>query len=149
MKKLSVACAFALVLVFATCSVAAETAMPEKMAKSVLQLREGIIDMGDTTVGSFFLNKKFLSNQQLDGTVSTAQYGKASLSGNNFTLDIDVVNGTNKIATMTFILTHLGKTTLLSRVKINTYGAGENLDSTDFNDKFQMLKMFKSLIDAS
>ncbi len=95
--------------------------MPENMKDSVLVLRSGILDLGSVTVGEFFLDKKFITEENEDGTIKTARYGRSTLSGNNYILHIEFVNGEEVEQTMKFDLISTGDSTLLRSVKFKNY----------------------------
>ena len=124
----------------------AQIEMPDKMKQSVIQLRPGVLDLEYKTVEQIFLNKEFIINEQLDGSIATVKYGKTELSGNEYSLDIDFYNGTNKNATLTFVFVFQGESTLLEKIVVNNYQTSEYEESSEFSDKYQLLILFNNLI---
>ncbi len=145
MRKVFISCLF----IFTGFFCFPQSEMPEKMKQALLQLRPGIFDLEDKTVEQIFLNKIFISKEQLDGSISTAKYGNFILDGNEFFLNIDFYNGQIKNATITYVLLFQGNSTLLDRIIVNNYQTGEKAESSEFSDKYQMLLVFFNLIDKN
>jgi len=120
--------------------------MPEQMKKSLIQIRSGIFDLENQTVEQIFLNKEFISNQQLDGSISTVKYGNCNLSGNEYSLDIDFYTNDNRTASISYVFFFQGDTTLLEKIIVNNFQSGVEEESEDFTDKYQMLVFFNNLI---
>lgn len=132
------------VILFSVFTLYAQTIMPEKMAKSIIMIRPGIMDMGNTTVEQLFLNKIFENKEQLDGTFATSKYGATRLEGNTYYLDIDMILGEKILGTFTFVLEFQGETTLLQKIVVVDNQKNLTEESSAFSDKFQVLKMFSS-----
>ena len=119
--------------------------MPDNMRDSVLVLRSGILDLGSVTVGEFFLDKKFITEENADGTIKTARYGRSTLSGNNYILHIEFVNGEEVEQTMKFDLVSNGDSTLLRSVKIKNYVTKQKEDFWNYLDKAVALNFFSEV----
>jgi hypothetical protein len=135
------------ILILTATTVFSQTKMPEAMANSLLVIRQDVLDMGNTTVGQFFLNRKFKKVGQLDGTYTTAKYGDSKIDGNEYTLNIDVFNSDRKNITIAFVLLFQGETTLLETAKIINYKTGQNAESSEFEEKIQILQVFMKLLE--
>lgn len=98
---------------FSVINIFAQIKMPDEMANSPLALRAGISELDNKTVSDIFLNKKFKQTKQLDGTIVQSKYGITTLNGNTYTLEIDIFQGDNKTASMTFTLVYQNTYTLL------------------------------------
>lgn len=135
-----------LVLVIMGLTCYAQDEIPEIMRKSIIMIRPGILDLGETTVEQFFLNKTFIVNEQLDGTIATCKYGKVELKGNYCYLDINIFSDEQINATITFVLLYQDKTSLLNSIIVNNHQTGESAESSDFAEKYQLLLFFNNLI---
>ena len=120
--------------------------MPEQMKKSIIILREGIMDAGETTVEELFLNKTFKSNELLDGSKKTTRYGKSYLSGNTYSLVLEIVNNDTVTQTMTYNLVYDGnKLTLLKSAELYDSNTKKKETFTQYADKAITLQFFKQL----
>lgn len=126
----------------------AQAGMPQKMKDSTLVVREGVLDLGQVTVGSVFADKAFIKKQALDGSPSTADYGDCSLSDDTYTLVIDLYSGQTVAAVLTYRLVYLGETTLLDRGSVENKQSGETEDATSFTDKLMMVQIFQQLVEG-
>ncbi len=114
--------------------------------KSILLIRPGILDLNETTVEEFFLNKTFIAKEQLDGTIATCKYGKVEIKGNYCYFGIDIVSGNAVNATITFVLLYQDKTSLIDTIVVTNYQTGKGAESSDFSEKYQLLLFFNNLI---
>jgi hypothetical protein len=135
-----------IILLFLGISCYAQVNMPEQMKKSILLIRPGILDLNETTVEEFFLNKTFIAKEQLDGTIATCKYGKVEIKGNYCYFGIDIVSGNAVNATITFVLLYQDKTSLIDTIVVTNYQTGESAESSDFSEKYQLLLFFNNLI---
>lgn len=135
-----------IILLFFGISCYAQVSMPELMKKSILIIRPGILDLNETTVEQFFLNKTFIAKEQLDGTIATCRYGNVEIKGNYCYFDIDIVSGDAVNATITFVLLYQDKTSLIDSILVTNHQTGENAETFDFSEKYQLLLFFNNLI---
>lgn len=138
-------CVLILAVLLCSISIHAQVVMPEKMAKSVLIIRPGVLDLGDTTVEKLFLNKKFISKEQLDGSIATSEYGSSRLEGNTYYLDINFLIGEKITGILTFVLAYQEETTLLQKVIIKDTIKMLSEESSNFGEMFQILNYYASL----
>lgn len=120
--------------------------MPEKMKKSVLVLRDGVLDLGDETVEGVFLNKDFIKKEQLDGTFVTVRYGKSTLKGNTYKLIIEKLNSDEVTATIIYTLIYNGKRTSLDSVYIEDRVSGQKERLTKFDERVMAVQLFNTLL---
>lgn len=135
-----------IILLFLGISCYAQVSIPELMKKSILVIRPGILDLNETTVEEYFLNKTFIAKEQLDGTIATCRYGNVDIKGNYCYLDIDIVSGDTVNATITFVLLYNDKTSLIDSILVTNHQTGEKAESSDFSEKYQLLLFFNNLI---
>lgn len=127
------------------CTVNGQTPMPDKMAKSIIVLRLGIADLDNTTVGSIFLGKKFDTTELLDGSVSTARYGKTRLDGNTYYLPIERLNNGKIEVIITYVLEFNGDCTWFKTVLVQNFKTSESVETSVYGEKYQFLKIFDNL----
>lgn len=127
----------------------AQTEIPDSMKKSLVQLRPGILDLGNITVEDTFLNKTFTSTTFADGSKTTVQYGSLFLKNDIYNLEIIFYKNDKIRALMTFKLLYQGGTTLLHSVTAVNYETGEETESTSMPEKYQFLLLFDGLVDKT
>lgn len=123
------------------------TKMPEKMAKSILVLRAGVLDMRKATVEETFLNKEFKVEERLDGTITTFKYGKFKVEGNICSMYVDFYEDDVCEQALVYTFEYLGDTTLFKKVEAIDKISGEVLVCQyTFSDRIQILINFNNLI---
>lgn len=126
---------------------AAGIPMPGKMADSLFVIRPGISDFNGASTGGLFQGKTFKKMENLDGSISTARYGEATISGNDYILPIEVITNGRMTVMLTFILEFSGDNTYLRKVRVENFKTGQKEESEAFSDKFGILVAFMSLLE--
>jgi len=144
-KTIYVICMVVACLLFSA-NLTAQEQMPEQMKKSVLLLRPGVSDFGDVYVGDIFADKEFIETTQLDGAISTAQYGKSELRGNTYILRVELVNNRKVESVFTYTFIYQQEATLLQSVGVENLITGQKGESSDFSQKYQLLQAFLQMV---
>lgn len=121
--------------------------MPGKMADSLFVIRPGISDFNGASTGGLFQGKTFKKTENLDGSISTARYGKATIVGNEYILPIEVITNGKMTVILTFFLEFSGDYTYLRKVRVENFQTGQKEESEAFSDKFGALIVFMQLLE--
>jgi hypothetical protein len=122
-----------------------EPTMPEEMANSILVLREGVLDLRERTVGSYFVDVTFIAKEALDGTITTAIFADSNLRGNEYTQEILLVNDNGALSLLTIKLVYLGDTTFFESGRIQNYRNGGNDTFRTFEEKIILLRLINKI----
>lgn len=142
MKKIPAFVTFILCTIFVCFS---QSEIPEAMKKSFIQLRPGVLDLGERTVEDAFLNKTFIINELPDGSITTTGYGSIYAERGLYHIEIIFYKNDKARALVTFRLLHQGETTFIHSVTAENYETGEDTESTSMPEKYQFLILLDQL----
>jgi len=118
----------------------------EKFWKSLLVIRPGILDFGNSTVEELFKDKRFKKNKDLDGTETIIEYGEITLNGNKVDIPIISKNNFKEIGEMEFRFLYTNEYVVLYEVYLANYDKFQFNTYKDFGEIVYILQLYNELI---
>jgi len=125
--------------------------LPDEFWNSIILLRPGIADLGSLHMIIFKPElRKFKSSTALDGSVSTARFGKMMIEGNAVSLPLEFTRGERVIMRITFHFRYSPgtNTVLFEDFFVENLDEGISGTMSEIDEKAQMIEQYANIVDT-